>query len=69
MDYSGKNGLLVDATDASALAAAIVEALENASLRHEAAGLNHTLIMQRAEYSKCMAQVVEFYGRVTSRAA
>jgi glycosyltransferase involved in cell wall biosynthesis len=60
----GKNGLLVDATDASALASAIVEALENANLRHEAAGSNHRLIMQRAEYATCMAQGGEFYGRV-----
>jgi len=65
----GKNGLLVDATNAPALANAIVEALENANLRHEAAGLNQRLIMQRAEYANCMAQVVEFYGRVRSGAA
>jgi glycosyltransferase involved in cell wall biosynthesis len=65
----GKNGSLVDATDASALAKAIVEALENANLRHEAAGSNQKLIMQRAEYANCMAQVGEFYRGVTSGAS
>jgi glycosyltransferase involved in cell wall biosynthesis len=65
----GKNGLLVDASDASALANAIVEAIENANLRRDAAGSNHRLIMQRAEYSNCMAQVGEFYRRVVSGAA
>jgi glycosyltransferase involved in cell wall biosynthesis len=65
----GKNGFLVDATDASALASAIVEALDNTNLRHGAAGINHELIMQRAEYARCMAQVGDFYKRVLSAAA
>jgi glycosyltransferase involved in cell wall biosynthesis len=65
----GRNGLLLDATDPSALAEAIVEALENARLRREAAGVNQRLIRERAEYAQCMAQVIEFYGRVLSGAA
>ena len=65
----GRNGLLLDATDPSALAEAIVEALENARLRREAAGVNQRLIRERAEYAQCMAQVVELYGRVLSGAA
>lgn len=65
----GKNGFLVDANDASAVANAIVEALDNADLRHEAAGSNHNLIMQRAQYTNCMAQVGEFYRRVMSGGA
>ena len=65
----GKNGLLLDATDPSALADAIVEALEDANLRRRAAGLNQRLIMERAEYTRCMAQVGDFYERVLSAAA
>lgn len=65
----GRNGLLVDATDASALADAIVAALENADLRREAADLNHKVIMQRADYATCMPQVDAFYRRVMSGTA
>jgi glycosyltransferase involved in cell wall biosynthesis len=65
----GKNGILLDATDPSALAEAIVEALENANLRGRAAGLNQRLIMERAEYARCMAHVGDFYKRVLSGAA
>jgi glycosyltransferase involved in cell wall biosynthesis len=65
----GKNGSLVDATDASALADAIIEALENKNLRRDAAGRNRRLIIERADYAHCMAQVGEFYRRVVSGAA
>lgn len=63
----GRNGLLVDATAPSALAAAIIQALEDENLRRQAADLNHTLITQRAEYASCMPQVDAFYRRVVSR--
>jgi glycosyltransferase involved in cell wall biosynthesis len=57
----GVNGLLVDAGDPSALAAAILSALENEDLRKQAAGRNEAIIAERAEYARCMARVEEFY--------
>ena len=64
----GKNGLLVDATDAQSLADAILEGLENKNLRQQAAGLNQKLILERAEYTHCMSAAERFYERrVTSR--
>jgi glycosyltransferase involved in cell wall biosynthesis len=65
----GVNGLLIDATDPEAVAAAIMQALENENLRHEAAGLNRQLILERAEYSRCMSQAGEFYKRIVARSA
>ncbi len=63
----GQNGLLVDATEPRHLARAIVEGLENADLRHKAAGLNRSIITQRADYAHCMAEAARFYQRVISR--
>jgi glycosyltransferase involved in cell wall biosynthesis len=64
----GENGLLVDATSPEELAHAILKALENENLRREAAGLNHQLIMERAEYTRCMSQAREFYKRIAAGA-
>ena len=55
-----KNGLLVDATDAQSLANAILEGLDNKKLRQQAAGMNQKLILERAEYSHCMAAAERF---------
>ena len=62
----GENGLLADATDVRGLAEAMIEGLGNQSLRLEAAGLNHKLILQRAEYTRCMADADGFYRRIIS---
>jgi glycosyltransferase involved in cell wall biosynthesis len=59
-----ENGLLVDATNPQELAGAIIRALEDKNLRRHAAGLNHQLIAERAEYARSMSQVAEFYKRV-----
>jgi glycosyltransferase involved in cell wall biosynthesis len=64
----GENGLLTDATDARALAEAIMEGLENKNLRLQAAGLNRDIILQRAEYTRCMADADGFYRRIILRA-
>jgi glycosyltransferase involved in cell wall biosynthesis len=63
----GENGLLVDPTDPRALADAVMHALENDSLRREAAGLNRKLVNERAEYARCMSEARDFYARVVSR--
>ncbi len=61
---NGKNGLLIDATNPQSLANAILEALENKNLREQAAGLNHEIIQMRAEFTRIMKQVENFYQNV-----
>jgi glycosyltransferase involved in cell wall biosynthesis len=63
----GVNGLLVDAGNPSALAEAIVRAIKNKDLRAQAAGQNETLIASRAEYTRDMARVEEFYQTVIGK--
>jgi glycosyltransferase involved in cell wall biosynthesis len=63
----GVNGLLVDAGDPSALAAAVLSALKNEDLRKQAAGLNEAIIAERAGYTRCMARVEEFYKDIKRR--
>jgi glycosyltransferase involved in cell wall biosynthesis len=62
----GKNGLIVDPTDPDDLADAILEGLEKKDLRQSAAGLNQAIILQRAEYARCMERAEEFYRQVLS---
>lgn len=59
-----KNGLLVDATNPQSLAEAMTTALENKDLRESAAGLNRKIILERAEYRRCMADAGKFYERI-----
>jgi glycosyltransferase involved in cell wall biosynthesis len=63
----GRNGLLADPTNPQKLAEAILEALNNHSLRRQAAHLNQAIVAERAEYSLCMAQADTFYHRLISR--
>ncbi len=60
----GKNGLLVNADDPSALSEAILRGLNEPALRTQAAHENAALIAERAEYTRNMARVLEFYGRL-----
>jgi len=57
----GLNGLLVDPGDPCALADAILIALEQPELRHQAVSYNLNLIAERAEHSKVMAEAQRFY--------
>lgn len=61
---SGKNGLLVDAGDPSALAAAILRGLNDSALRRQAAEQNAVLIAERAEYTRNMARAAAFYEKI-----
>jgi hypothetical protein len=61
-----KNGLLVDATDPKALAAAILRGLNEPALRKQAAEMNAVLIAARAEYGRSMARAAEFYTSLTN---
>jgi glycosyltransferase involved in cell wall biosynthesis len=60
----GKNGLLVNPSDPDSVAAGLLEALANKSLRQEAAGVNEKIILERAEYARCMAAAGQFYQRI-----
>jgi glycosyltransferase involved in cell wall biosynthesis len=59
-----ENGLLFDATDHQSIASALIEAIENKSLRREAAGLNREIISARAEYGRNMRRAEGFYKLV-----
>jgi glycosyltransferase involved in cell wall biosynthesis len=59
---SGENGLLFDPGDPDALAKAILEGIENASLRERAAKTNARLIADRAEYRNSMQKAEAFYA-------
>ncbi|MBV6449955.1 MAG: D-inositol-3-phosphate glycosyltransferase [Anaerolineales bacterium] len=55
------NGLLFDANDPQSIASALIEAIENKSLRERSAGMNQEIILERAEYERNMRRVNEFY--------
>lgn len=57
----GENGLLFDPANPPALAAAILQGLENGEFRQQAATKNARLVADRAEYWTSMAKVEQFY--------
>jgi len=61
----GENGLLVDAGDPIALAAAILRGLNEPALRRQAAERNAVIIAERAEYRRNLARVAEFYKKIS----
>lgn len=63
----GENGFLVDPGDPQALAAAIVQALEQPELRRRAAAYNRQQIAERAEYQRCMQEAEKFYLEITKK--
>jgi glycosyltransferase involved in cell wall biosynthesis len=63
---SGTNGLLVDATNAHSIAAALLQAINQPALRKKAAKYNAALIVERAAYLPNMARVEMFYKTVRS---
>jgi len=63
----GGNGLLVDPGDVHSLARAILQGLDDKGLRQRAAGLNHELILERAEYAHNMKKIEEFYSAIVAR--
>ncbi len=64
-----RNGLLIDPANPSALADAIIYALENAEWRRDVAARNAALIRQRADYNLCMPQAESFYARIAKHAS
>jgi len=65
---NGENGLLVPPNDPTALADAIMRALNDADLRARAAMINQNLIAERAAYPTVIAQAETFYRQIISRA-
>jgi glycosyltransferase involved in cell wall biosynthesis len=59
-----ENGLLFDSNDPRSIANAILTAIENKSLRSNAAGLNQNMITARAEYGQNMQKAEEFYTKI-----
>jgi glycosyltransferase involved in cell wall biosynthesis len=57
----GINGFLIDPADPTALAEAVIEALEQPDLRLKARNHNQILISDRAEYRTTMKKAGEFY--------
>jgi len=60
----GVNGLLIDPSDESSLAAAVLRGLADDEWRARAAQLNGRAVDERAEYKHGMAQAASFYARV-----
>lgn len=60
----GENGSLVPPDRPSALAEAILQALESPLLRQAAAEQNSQIIRQRAQYQPCMARAEAFYRQL-----
>jgi glycosyltransferase involved in cell wall biosynthesis len=63
----GVNGYLVDPSDQSALAEAVISALEQPDLRHKARAHNQLLITERAEYQASMKKALDFYRTLIVR--
>ena len=66
---SGRNGLLCNPNDASALAHAIITALTNRALREGARAANHAIIVERAEFNSGMRRAERFYEELVDAAA
>ncbi len=60
----GWNGLLVDPGDASALAAAVLQALEEPELQRQATDHNRRLVRERAQRQYVMEQAADFYRAI-----
>jgi glycosyltransferase involved in cell wall biosynthesis len=61
---SGENGFLVNPRDSSQVAQAILEVLDNKTMRNRAREYNHTLILERADYDKVMETASAFYNEL-----
>lgn len=60
----GVNGLLVDLSDPTELAQAILTAMDQPDLRSMAAQINRKLVQERAEYRVVMEEALQFYRSV-----
>lgn len=62
-----ENGLLFDSNDPQSITSALIEAIENKTLREKSAGLNREIISARAEYGRNMRRAEEFYQEVINK--
>ncbi len=63
----GVNGLLVENGDETALANAIIAALENPTLRAQARERNQRIIAERADYQTVMRKAASFYEQISAQ--
>jgi glycosyltransferase involved in cell wall biosynthesis len=61
---SGINGLLVDPNDPQSVANGIIQGLDDAEMRANAAKVNLKLVNDRADYQKVMQTIETFYQRI-----
>lgn len=64
---NGENGLLVDPSDPTDLATAILRSIEDDDLHRSAAKRNQQIILERAEVSAVRQQVADFYALVCKK--
>lgn len=62
----GRNGMLYAAGDAQALARCLVAAAEDQALRHSAAQINRGIVVERADWRRCVQIMAGIYERVCS---
>jgi len=62
----GVNGFRVPVGDAEALAVRIIDALENATLRRDAASINRGRVEERGLWEKNAAQMETWYRRLAA---
>ncbi len=64
---NGVNGLLIENGDETALANAIIAALQNSTLRTQARERNQQIIAERAEYQTVMRKATGFYEQIIAQ--
>jgi glycosyltransferase involved in cell wall biosynthesis len=62
-----RNGKLFDPNEEKSIASAIISAIENQSLREQAAEFNREMIADRAEYSQNMKRAEQFYHGILNK--
>lgn len=64
-----ENGLLFDSNDSQSIATALIEAIENKTLREKSTGVNREIISARAEYGQNMQRAEGFYMEAARKQA
>ncbi len=62
-----ENGLLFDSNDPRSIASAIIQAIENKTLREKSAGMNQEIISARAEFKNNMQRAEMFYDQLIGK--
>lgn len=62
-----ENGLLFNSNDPLSIASALIEAIENKTMREKSAGLNREIISTRAEFKNNMQRAEMFYDHLIGK--